>query len=88
MSPLQEQVKAALERQRDKGAKWQLENFSDEGACGFKDGADSRTEIILKLLGALEVSHKAICYLHGQSEKYETVASKAIADFKKEMGIE
>lgn len=92
MSTLVEQVRAALERQRDELATANRDYFY-EGRAGDGDyfvghitGADSRTEMICKLVAALEHTYTTRC-IGVIPENERCHQCMVLTDLKKELGI-
>lgn len=95
---LVDQIRAVLERQQKeikvpnfvRQDTYSGEFFNDDVQAGIykndiKAGADSRTNMICKLVAALEeVAYRQLGSYHGKSE----AAKDALVDLKKELGIE
>jgi hypothetical protein len=90
---LVDQIRLALERQNKRIALEVGAETTSSHMRGFKLGADSRTEMILKLVAALEkvrpsldIAFEDIGDLYYMNVKSDLDA--AIVDLKKELGIE
>lgn len=78
-----DEIKAGLERQRDELAKEYRDNLLDRA---FARGADSRTEIILELVSALErFSFKFAG--KGTIETLDNEATSALTSLKQRLGV-
>lgn len=93
MSKLVDEVRAALERHSDseRRARIIIRNFSAAEGVAYMAGADSRTEMVCKLVAALDLADDLLnTPEHAQDDEWHDKRAQvwsAIADLKKELGI-